>query len=206
MAALRLTRERILEAAIQVIEAEGAGKFSMRKMARNLDVDPMAVYYYFPNKKAVLHNVLQHAMSEIDTDVAGVDWKQDIIDLCQAVRSFALKRSNLFLIFAEHDLWLRAVHDLYEVFYGAFLRAGLSENETIRTTRLILTFLEEFCYCEACGWHDLGSEEDYIETLEDGAFPLLRGMSRKTLDMDSGDDFEFSLKVLIAGIEAQFLR
>ena len=46
----RLSRERIVEAALGIVEREGLGALSMRRLAQELDVWPMSVYRYFRDK------------------------------------------------------------------------------------------------------------------------------------------------------------
>ena len=49
-----LDTDRILDAAVALIEAEGATAFSMRRLAATLDVTPMALYKWFDNREALL--------------------------------------------------------------------------------------------------------------------------------------------------------
>lgn len=162
----------------------------------------MAVYHYFRNKEAVIHCVLQRSMASIDTQVAGTEPREDVTSLCHAFRAFALEHPQLFLLFTDNDPWLTAEYDLYEAFYDALLRMGLSDQETVQMTRLIFIYLEEFCYSEIEGWHDFGDQEEYLESLGDGAYPRLRALSQLTVTSFDSRDFEFGIQVLISGIEA----
>ena len=49
-----LTRERVLTAALEIVDREGLARLSMRRLGAELGVDPMAVYYHIPNKAALL--------------------------------------------------------------------------------------------------------------------------------------------------------
>lgn len=60
----RLEPARILVAAAKLLETGGTD-FSMRELARALDVDPMAVYHYFPNKTALLQALADHHFSRL---------------------------------------------------------------------------------------------------------------------------------------------
>src|SRR4051794_40129799 len=48
-----LSRERILEVALEIAEGEGIDALSMRRLAQELDVWPMSVYRYFQDKDAL---------------------------------------------------------------------------------------------------------------------------------------------------------
>ncbi len=49
-----LSRERIITAALELIESEGLRGLTMRALGRRLGVEAMALYHYFPNKAALL--------------------------------------------------------------------------------------------------------------------------------------------------------
>jgi AcrR family transcriptional regulator len=49
-----LSRERIITAALELIETEGLEGLTMRALGRRLGVEAMALYHYFPNKAALL--------------------------------------------------------------------------------------------------------------------------------------------------------
>ena len=66
-----LARERIVAAAIRIIDDEGLEALSMRRLGSALGVNPMAAYYYVPNKAALYDLVLEardgrHRLSAVD--------------------------------------------------------------------------------------------------------------------------------------------
>ena len=61
-----LSRERIVETALALVDAEGIDALSMRRLGAELGVDPMAIYYYVPNKATLLDAIVEAVMSEID--------------------------------------------------------------------------------------------------------------------------------------------
>ena len=63
-----LARERIVEAAMKIIDAEGLDALSMRRLGAELGVNPMAAYHYVPNKAALYDLVLEAVMAGVDTD------------------------------------------------------------------------------------------------------------------------------------------
>lgn len=61
----KITREAIVRAGVELIEADGAAGFSMRRLAVKLGVTPMAVYYHFENREQLLHAVLHEIASHV---------------------------------------------------------------------------------------------------------------------------------------------
>ncbi|MDH6108709.1 AcrR family transcriptional regulator [Kitasatospora sp. MAP12-15] len=60
-----LSRERVIRAAVALMDAEGLPAFSMRKLAAELDVTPMSVYWYVDTKDALLELALDEVVGEI---------------------------------------------------------------------------------------------------------------------------------------------
>ncbi|WP_193554677.1 TetR/AcrR family transcriptional regulator [Rothia halotolerans] len=60
---MALTRERILETALEILSAYGLGDLSMRRLAAELDVAPGALYYHVRNKQELLAQ-LAHRLLE----------------------------------------------------------------------------------------------------------------------------------------------
>lgn len=61
-----LSRDVLASTALEIVDAEGLPALSMRRLARRLDVDPMAAYRHVPNKKDLLDAVLDAVLSTVD--------------------------------------------------------------------------------------------------------------------------------------------
>src|SRR5688572_643846 len=72
---LPLTRERVLEAALNLADQGGLEGLSMRKLGQALGVEAMALYYHFANKERVLDGIVDLVFGEIDLPRVGEDWK-----------------------------------------------------------------------------------------------------------------------------------
>lgn len=70
-----LNKERILRAAVALADADGVDSLSMRKIAEELDVVPMALYRHVANKDEMLDGMVDLVVAEIDPPETGLDWK-----------------------------------------------------------------------------------------------------------------------------------
>ena len=70
-----LTRERVLETAVDLADRNGIGSISMRKLAEALDVVPMALYRHVANKDELLGGMVDVVVGEIDPPRTDTDWK-----------------------------------------------------------------------------------------------------------------------------------
>ena len=51
------TTEQIAEIALRILEEEGPEKVSMRRIAKEVGITPMAIYYHYPNRQALLQSI-----------------------------------------------------------------------------------------------------------------------------------------------------
>ena len=70
-----LSKERVLGAAVALADAQGVEGLSMRKLAQELGVVPMALYKHVANKDELLDGMIDVVVGEIDPPAAGTDWK-----------------------------------------------------------------------------------------------------------------------------------
>jgi AcrR family transcriptional regulator len=73
-----LSRERILRAAVALADRDGIESASMRGIAHELGVVPMALYKHVSNKDALLDGMVDIVVGEIDPPVTDVDWKRAV--------------------------------------------------------------------------------------------------------------------------------
>ncbi len=70
-----LSRERVLEAAIGLADEEGIGSLTMRRLAQELGVEAMTLYYYASNKDDILNGMVDIVVGEIELPAPDSDWK-----------------------------------------------------------------------------------------------------------------------------------
>jgi AcrR family transcriptional regulator len=83
----RLSRERIVEAALGVVAREGLDALSMRRLAQELDVWPMSVYRYFRDKEELLDAVVDGATDDVVPLPAAGTWREQIGALLRQARA-----------------------------------------------------------------------------------------------------------------------
>jgi AcrR family transcriptional regulator len=63
-----LSRDRIVELAIEHADERGIEQVSMRRLAAELSVTPMALYWHFANRDALLDAMAEHVATEVAHD------------------------------------------------------------------------------------------------------------------------------------------
>jgi AcrR family transcriptional regulator len=85
-----LSRDRVLRAAVALADGVGIDSVSMRKLAQELGVVPMALYKHVANKDELLDGMVDVIVGEIDPAVPSADWRvavrQRILSARRALR------------------------------------------------------------------------------------------------------------------------
>jgi AcrR family transcriptional regulator len=74
----RLSRARVLEAAVALADTIGLEAFSMRGLAQELGVVPMALYKHFGNKDELLDEMVDIVFDEMHFPPADEDWRSTL--------------------------------------------------------------------------------------------------------------------------------
>jgi AcrR family transcriptional regulator len=74
----QLSRERVLDAAVALADRDGFEGLTMRKLADELGVGAMSLYYYVPNKDQLLDGMIDIVFGEIHVPSTADDWKDEL--------------------------------------------------------------------------------------------------------------------------------
>jgi AcrR family transcriptional regulator len=85
-----LSRERIVQAAIALADAEGLEAVSLRKVAGALDAGPMRLYRYVDTKEELLELMVDAVYGEIPAP-AGSTWTDILRSIANGIRDAALR-------------------------------------------------------------------------------------------------------------------
>src|SRR6266852_3408914 len=76
---MQLTRERIIAAAVDLIERESVTAISMRRIAAELGCAVMSLYNHVPSKEALLDGVAEYVLSGIEVSYSpGASWQDQV--------------------------------------------------------------------------------------------------------------------------------
>jgi len=84
----RLTKQAVVGRALALGDAEGLDAITYRRLATELGVTPMALYWHFKNKEELLAGLADQVWSEIDTDVdLTAEWHLQLRRLLESLLS-----------------------------------------------------------------------------------------------------------------------
>jgi AcrR family transcriptional regulator len=99
-----LTRERIVEAALQLVERETLAGFSTRKLGEALGCEAMSIYHHFQSKQHLIDALVAHAISTVEVPEPGPGLEQRLRRMVHSYRTMARRWPALYQLIAVHRL------------------------------------------------------------------------------------------------------
>ncbi|MFD3611208.1 TetR/AcrR family transcriptional regulator [Streptomyces atroolivaceus] len=214
-----LDRERITAASVRLLDADGLAKFSMRRLAAELDVTAMSLYWYVDTKDDLLELALDTVFGEIPAAPEDADWRDRLRELAVSYREMLVRHpwvSTLigsFLNIGPHSmLFSYAVQDVIRatglplenrtgamsaVFQFVYGFGSIEGHFVQRTVEAGLTQDEYFR--RAMGTIRADPE---LKRVMEPSESLMDARGGDTVEEMRERDFVFALDLLIAGIEA----
>ncbi|GMQ86407.1 MAG: TetR/AcrR family transcriptional regulator C-terminal domain-containing protein [Acidimicrobiia bacterium] len=213
-----LSRERVLRAAIAVADQGGIESLTMRKLAHELGVEAMSLYYHVANKEAVLDGIVDALVSEIDdiassdTPTDGADWRAAVCKRILAARQVMLRHPWAPGVIETRTTISPATLSYFNALLGLFREGGFSYDLAHHTMHALgsraLGFTQELFEPD----DEDDGEEDVTAMFEHMAdqLPYIAEMMMEishndpdsTLGWcDDQTEFEFGLDLILDGLE-----
>ena len=186
---MQLHKRDVVEAATTLLDSYGIADLTMRRLARELDVSPGALYWHFANKQQLLGAVADRILESVDDVPAG--WRDRITGTCGRLRDALLSHTDG----AE--------------LVSASLAAGQSEAMAQILARLATAAAEagvESAHAELAArtvvYYVLGFTADEQSRLQWDASGAELPDEQSVLSEDPSARFAFGLRLLVDGIAA----
>lgn len=203
-----LSHERIVSTALALVDEEGLPALSMRRLAAALGVDPMAIYYYLPNRAALEDAIVEAVNVDMYADELSFDFSLPLYDFVVAAGRFY----RTALLRHPHAVYLMVVRAAPtptaskpgDDMVGRLIERGLTPAESVAAVDVFSTFVTASVLRQV--QLPVGPEGDphlqlrkMREALDAGEFPhLARAMAEGHL-LDFDAEFEFGLQALALG-------
>jgi AcrR family transcriptional regulator len=211
-----LTRERVLDAALALVDREGPAALSMRRLAQELGVEAMSLYNHVASKDELLDGLVEAVMGEIEGPSAGLPWKEAL-----RRRSASARR-----VFLRHP-WAPGLSEsrrnagpvrlaACEAVLAVFARAGFSARLSMSAFLVLDSFLYGFTLQEAHfpapGPERAASVSTFRAQHDLTHFPQIDRISehanRQAQEGPPGydEEFAFGLDLVLDGLETRLLQ
>jgi AcrR family transcriptional regulator len=143
-----LNKERVFRAAVDLADREGLESLTMRKLAGELGVGAMSLYYYVPNKDELVTGMVDIVFSEIELPPGDVDWRAAMRRRALSTRE-ALNRHRWAVGLMESQAMPGpASIRLHDAVLGCLREAGFSIEMTIQAYSVLDAYIYGFALQE----------------------------------------------------------
>jgi len=125
-----MSREIVLRAAVTLADDAGIDAVSMRNLARELGVVPMALYKHVTNKEELLDGMVDVIVAEIDPPTQGARWKDTIRQRILSARQVQLRHPWAPQMIKSRTHATPIVLDYMNSLIGTFRTGGFSADLT----------------------------------------------------------------------------
>lgn len=206
-----LTRERIIRAALGIMDEQGLEAVTMRHIGRELSVEAMSLYNHVKDKEDILGGICELVLSEFRIPDAD-EWTEACRQGAREYRRLLLAHPNVVTLMTERTAPITSTDALraWEFALDVFQRAGLSERDSVKTFHVFGGYIIGFVTMELgliIGRHDdeehLRAHEELARLLSSADLPCLRGALPHFVEVTADEQFEFGLDLLVEGIRAR---
>jgi len=133
-----LTRERLVEAALELINEEGLEALSMRALADRLEVKAASLYWHVRDRRELLELLAESILDGVGRPRRGADWRQSVLAIGGAFRRrvSAQKDAGRVLLEVPESL---ARSDTFRDLAAELQSAGLQSGEAADVAMMVMT-------------------------------------------------------------------
>ena len=205
----RLSRERVLRTAIRRADQGGFEALSMRTLAEELEVAPMALYRHVANKDDLIDAMIDVIFSEIGLPSGGADWKTAMRQRAVSLRDvLARHRWAIGLMEARRSPGPANLRH-HDAVIGRLRAAGFDVGMAAHAYSLLDSYIYGFALTKINLPFETAEQvadmaQSMLEPFPVNEYPnLVEFLSEHVMQpgYDYGDEFEYGLELILGGLE-----
>lgn len=203
-----LTPERVIGSAVALADEGGIGALTIRALAADLGVKPMAIYHHIANKEEILDGIVDAVFSEIDLPTPGAEWRAEMRRRAASARQALARHTWAIGLMETRTNPGPATLRHHNAVIGTLREGGFSIEMTAHAFALLDAFIFGFALQEATlpmdGPEDVAEiAAPMIERMSAEDYPYLTEFAVEHImkpGYDFGEEFEFGLELIITGL------
>ncbi|WP_062303861.1 TetR/AcrR family transcriptional regulator [Demequina subtropica] len=204
----RLSRERVLAAAMELADRDGIEALTIRALADHLGTKPMSIYHHVAGKEVLLDGMVDIVFSEIEKPPAELEWREALRVRCRSAREVLGRHPwAVPLLESRHHPGpeLLAHHESVLVTLD---RAGMPLPLVAHAYAVLDSFVYGFAMQEANlavqrGDQDAELAGEIAAAFDPSAYPMMTRFAMEHAmrpDFNFGDSFDYGLDLLLDGL------
>jgi AcrR family transcriptional regulator len=205
----RLSRERVLSAAIAHADADGLEALSMRKLADELGVAPMALYRHVANRDDLVDGMVDVVFTEIDLPSTSGDWGAAMRQRAISVRDVLARHRWAIGLMESRANPGPANLRHHDAVIGSLRAAGFDMDQVAHAYAALDAYIYGFALTKMNLPFDDTSDiaataQTMLEPFPVNEYPnLVAFITEHAMKpgYDFGDEFEYGLDLILDGLE-----
>jgi AcrR family transcriptional regulator len=201
-----LSRERIAQVGLELLEHEGLEALSMRRLADELGVGTMTLYGYVDGKEDLLDAVIDHGAAEFGLPPARGSWREQLSELAHALHRVLVARPHLARLRLTRPIVTPGAFRFTERGMQALGEAGFDRAEAAQAFRCLFVWVFGSASFNAETRAEDARRESRaaIARLPPGEYPAVTAAIDELPATLSGEEqFAYGLERLLDGFEAR---
>jgi AcrR family transcriptional regulator len=203
-----LNLERTLRVALAVADAEGLDAVTMRRLARELDVEAASLYHYVNGKNQILDGLVDLVAAEIEPPTRSTNWRTAIPQRAHNTRASLRRHPWAVSLMASRTSPGSATLGLLETGIRCFREGGFSVRQAAHAISVVDSYVHGFVLQEVnLPFRDetelADMTEAIMQTFPAAEFPYLFELTVEYVlqpGYDYGNEFDSGLKVVLDGL------
>ena len=206
-----LSRQRIVTAALRVMDREGADGLSMRTLAQELDTAPTSLYRHVRNKGELLDLVLDSLMGEVQLPPEQADWRVAMQSVAINLRAVLMRHRDAAILHGERMAIGPNALQRMEYMCSKLISSGFSDEQAGVAAATVVNYtvgsvlgeVMPTAALEASGytWEQFAAEMSRrVDALPLDRYPTVRRMLPMLLGHHHDQPFEYGLEALLDGL------
>lgn len=194
-----LTRERIRDAALELIDADGLGALSMRRLAEALGVQAASLYGHFATKEDVLDDVANLIVAEVDTSGFARGWREGVVVWARSYRAALMAHPHAVPLIASGTQRRDRFLAMADAVHGGLVGSGWAPRRATEISGAV-----KYLVIGAASTPFASGFADDVQVYLN-RYPHLSQAHRLRADAEriDHDSFELGLSCLVRGLELE---
>jgi AcrR family transcriptional regulator len=205
----RLSRERVLRAAVLLADAGGLESLTMRRLGEELGVEAMSLYKHVANKDDLLDGMVDLVFGEIELPGDGADWRTAMRARAVSARAVLTRHPWATALMQSRTAPGAATLRHHDTVIGTLRGAGFSVVLTAHAFSAIDAYVYGFALQERSLPFETAEQAEEVgrqmfARMPVGEFPHLTELTVEHIlqpGYDYGEEFEYGLDLVLDGLE-----
>jgi TetR/AcrR family transcriptional regulator, tetracycline repressor protein len=218
----RLSRDRVVRAALRVMDEEGLDAVTMRRVAREVGVEAMSLYHHVRDKEDLLDGICAEVMRDFRFPDEDRPWIEVARDGAREWRRVLREHPNVIALWADRQRPMTELDSLMPMEFALRVigRAGMTAREGVQVFNVLGGYIMGVVMMEVGAMFSAGTtrggealdlhavhaklpQEGAVELLPPERVPCLLAALPHLAECDPDEQFDFGLELLLAGIQSR---